>query len=280
MAGLLKELGIAHPGETVAGRLADVIDKWAEVADSLKDVKFEFTDPAEAIAKLGERAKLVSDGIDAIRNAPVQIWTDLGLPLVATELPARLGDYLLYEFITRSHPKIGGIFLILAVLRREPRPGGNGFIAANIRVFHFAQLVAVIKDPKGSFKKVLFWGEDRFNARPIVDGFALLGGLIVGSGNIGPEGATYALTDEAKFVSVAAGVEASARRTLAITGVPDPVSFVGLHRHGAGVFVPSPIQASGGVGSLKIDLPSGVILALTPDGSPSADPRVTVFEEI
>jgi hypothetical protein len=274
---LLGELGIADAQNAVSSRLATVANSWGDIGDLLQNTQFNFLNPAQAIAELGQKGKAITDNINKIVNVPAAVLADLGAigAAITNVLPKRLLDYILYEFVTKSHPKIGGIFLLLAIIRREPHPGGPGLIPANIRIFDFAQLIAVITDPKSAFKKALQWGTDAFNARPLVDGMVLLGDLIQPGDQAGLEDDTYPLTEEDDFVSVTPGVAPSARRKL--TTPAGVVSFVGLHRHGIGVFVPNPVTLSGGVGSLNVGLPSGVILALTPDGSPEADPRVTVF---
>jgi hypothetical protein len=274
---LLVELGIDDPQKKVSSRLQAIAGQWASIGNLLENTQLNFTDPAQALAELSKRADAIQKGIEDILNAPSTVLGDLG-PIGAAIIkvfPKRLLDFILYEFITSSHKKIGGIFLLLGVLRREPDPGGEGLIPANIRVFDFAQLVAVITDPKRAFKKALSWAKDEFNARPVVDGMVMLADLIPPGNRAGPEDDVFPLADEGNFVDVTGLTTPSARRTLTVPG--GAVSFVGLHRHGIGLFVPNPVSLSGGVGSLNIALPLGVILALTPRSATDDDPRVAVF---
>jgi len=274
---LLKELGIDDAEEKVSQRLGTIAGQWASLGKLLENTQLNFANPAEAIAELGKRADSIKDLLDKILNAPAAVLGDLGAigTAIIKVFPKRLLDFILYEFIISTHQKIGGVFLLLGVLRKEPHPGSPGLIPANIRVFDFAQLVAAVTDPKKAFKKVLRWGTDDFNARPVVDGMVLLTDLIQPGNQAGPDDDTFPLAAEGAFVNVAGLATASARHTLSTpAGV---VSFVGLHRHGVGLLVPNPVSLSGGVGSMTIDLPSNVILALTPKSPADDDPRVAVF---
>jgi hypothetical protein len=274
---LLKELGIDDAQDRVSQRLKTVADQWANLGKLLENTQLNFADPAQALAELGKRADSIKDLIDKMLNAPAAVLGDLGAigNAIIAVFPNRLLDFILYEFITQSHPKIGGAFLLLGVIRRDPDPGGPGLTPANLRVFDFAQLVAAITDPKRAFKKVLRWGTDEFNARPVVDGMVLLADLIQPGKQAGPDDDTFPRAEEGAFVSVAGLANSSARRTLSTpAGV---VAFVGLHRNGVGVLVPNPVSVSGGVGSMSVDLPAAILLALTPKSAADDDPRVAVF---
>ena len=276
---LLKELGIVDPPAALDMRLDQLATRWKQIAQQLQSLQFDFTRPEEAINGLVDRAKLVQGGFKDLVNAPGALWNDLGVANVATVFPERLVGYILYEFVIATHPKIAGVFLILGVIRREWHDAAPGLVRAQVRVFDFEQFIGAVTHPKESFKKALLWGQDGFNARPIVDGFALLGDLVQAGEQIGPKDDTFPLADENDFVNVAGGVAPSARRTLTVNTPlgPQLLSFVGLHRHGVGVLVQNPIQATGGVGSMTLDIPRDAIFALTPDGSPDADPKVAVF---
>src|SRR5207245_2460109 len=76
---------------------------------------------SSALSELGTKAKSVRDSINDIIKTPENIWNGLGASgaAIKAEFPTRLVGYIIYEFITKSHPKIGGVFLLFGVLRRE-----------------------------------------------------------------------------------------------------------------------------------------------------------------
>jgi hypothetical protein len=270
---LLQQLGIADPGAAVMANLENAVTNWGDLGKQLSNLNLDFVDPVKTIQDITNKAEAVRQAIDTILKTPEAIWNTLGASGAAIKavFPRRLLDYIVYEALTKSHPKIGGAFLLFAVLRREPTPAaGPAFVAANIRVFDLAQLVKVVTHPREAILDALKWGTDQFNARPIVDGLALLGE--VAGGTPGPDEDTFDLATERIFVTdLAAGLEKSARHTLAGPGAT--VEFVGLHHAGVGVLVPSPLNLSGGVGSLQIPaLPPGIILALSPGPDRLKDP--------
>ena len=50
--------------------LGAVAAKWAQIAKDLQNLQFNFLNPAQGIAGLAAKAKTITDGIDAIKNAP------------------------------------------------------------------------------------------------------------------------------------------------------------------------------------------------------------------
>jgi hypothetical protein len=271
---LLAQLGIADPGAAVMAQLASAVQNWGTLGKQLSNLDLDFVDPVKTIEAITAKAKLVKDAIDAILHTPEAIWNTLGAAGAAIKnvFPRRLLDYIVYRSLTESHPKIGGAFLLFAVLRREPTPPpGPAFVFANIRVFDLDQLVKVVTHPRQAVLEALKWGTDQFNAQPVVDGMALLGKLV--GGNPGPDEDTFDLAEERKFVpALAAGVAESARHTLA--GPGGSIEFVGLHRAGVGMLLRNPVTFSGGVGSLRPSLPPGAILALAPGADRLNDPPV------
>ena len=275
LADLLKQLGIADPGVAVMANLTTVVEKWGTLGKQLSDLNLDFVDPVKTIADLTSKAGLVKNAVDAILRTPEAIWNTLGASGSAIKdvFPRRLLDYIFYEALTKSHPKIGGVFLLFGVLRRERTTAPSAaFVPANIRVFDLEQLVKVVTHPREAILDALKWGTDQFNAQPIVDGVALLGKLA--GGTPGPEDDTFDLADEKVFVpGLAAGLEKSARRTLS-AGIT-VLEFVGLHHAGVGVLVKNPATLSGGAGSLRPPtLPPGIILALGPGPDRLKDPPV------
>ena len=191
--------------------------------------------------------------------------------------PERLLHYIIYEFITRSHEKIGGAFLLLGVLRREVKDmGGNtAFLGdAEIRVFDLAQLIRALTNPRESFLTVMRWGTNDFLARPVVDGMVLLLGSIPGTTR-GVVDDTMTLAEEESLIGRPDdNVRASARRTLTKEGIT--LSFVGLHRHGMGLKVPSPVSFGG---PMLPQLPVDGLLCVVPGAVPATDaPGVEIVE--
>jgi hypothetical protein len=277
---LLSELGINDPAGSVTNALEGVATDWKKISDSLSAVSLDFTNPAEVISGLEGKINTIKSAFSDILHKPDQALNGLGASATAikTVLPKRLLDYIIYDFITKSHEKIGGVFLLLGVLRREfMSAGGNpAFVDAEIRVFDLPQLIKMLTHPKEAFLTVMRWGKDDFKARPIVDGMALLLGLIPGI-NKGPEDAVFPFSEETKFVGPLPlpdpnFKESALRDLITPTGT---ISFVGLHRHGIGLKVPNPVNISGGLGSIEIPkLPSSEIFALTPGNIPESDPPI------
>ena len=268
---LLGELGIDDPGESVSTALATVAGNWHSIADTLSGVSLEFTDPAAVIANLSAKAQTIKDSIDAILKAPEAALAGLGASGAAIKnvLPKRLLDFILYEFIVSTHPKIGGAFLLLGVLRREfTSAAGNAALRdAEIRVFDLAQFIKALTHPRESFLTVMRWGTDDFLARPVVDGMTLLLSTLPGTVR-GPADDELPQADEAKFTGpLAAGLRPSARRTLAVQG--QTISFVGLHKRGLGLLVTNPVNFAG---NLLPKSPDAAVFAITPGAAPASDP--------
>ena len=234
---LLRELGINDPGQSVSNALATAANSWRTIADTLSGIDLNLTSPASVVALLTGKANDVRQSIQALLDAPGTALDGLGASGAAIKqvLPTRLLSYIIYEFIVSTHPKIGGAFLLLGVLRREftPAGGNTALVDAEIRVFDLGQFVKAITHPRESFLTVMRWGTDDFLARPVVDGITLLLSTLPGTAR-GPEDDVWPLALETTFTGpLAAGVRPSARRTLTVP-MPMPVgpvtlSFVGLH---------------------------------------------------
>lgn len=268
---LLAELGIADPQSSVSNAMTTVANNWKSIADTLSGISLDFTDPAAVLAGLSQKAEQIKQGVENMINAPRTALDGLGASFAAIkdEFAKRLLDYIVYEFVTKTHEKIGGAFLLLGVLRREFRTaGGNtAFIDAEIRVFDLQQLIRAITHPRESFLTVMRWGTNDFLARPVVDGMVLL--LKQAAGTPGPEDDTFPLADEATFVGPPdPGVRPSARRTLTLP--LGTIAFVGLHKHGVGLRVPNPISVGGNLIPAP-PLPAAQIFALVPGPVPATD---------
>ena len=278
---LLHELGINDPDRSVSAALATAANSWRTIADTLSGIDLNLTSPASVVALLSGKADDVRRSIQALLDAPGTALDGLGASGAAIKqvLPTRLLNYIIYEFIVSTHPKIGGTFLLLGVLRREFTPaGGNAaLVSAEIRVFDLAQFVKALTHPRESFLTVMRWGTDDFLARPLVDGITLLLGTLPGTTR-GPEDDLWPLADESNFTGpLAAGLRPSARRTLTVPMPVGPVtlSFVGLHKRGLGVLVPNPVSFKG---NILPATPAAAIFAVTPGATPVSDPpRVTVL---
>jgi hypothetical protein len=270
---LLNELGIADPGALVKAQLANAAKNWADLANELSALSL---DAASLISDIRDKANAVEKSFNGILSAADTAWDGLGAigAAIKNAFPVRLLDYILYEALTKSHPKIGGAFLLFGVLRREFTPPLNaGFVAADLRIFDLQQLIFVVTHPREAMLQALKWGTDDFNGRPVVDGMALLAGLIP-SATRGPEEDEFPLDQETIYVHRdLAGLKPSAMRTL--SGLGMTLSFVGLHRTGVGIFAQNPVNLSGGVGALNLpQLPAGQIFALTPGADRLKDPPV------
>lgn len=275
---LLADLGIADPQNSVSDNLASAAAAWHDLANSLSGVSLDFVDPAQTIAKLSAQAGAIQRDIAKIIQAPQDALAGLGASANAIRavFPERLLHYIVYEFLTSTHPKIGGAFLLLGVLRREVKSaGGNlAFIDnAGIRVFDLAQLIRAITHPRESFLTVMRWGTNDFLARPIVDGMTLLLGTIPGTTR-GPQDDEFPIVDERLFVPDMDATGPSARRTLSVPG--GTLSFVGLHKRGIGLEVPIPLQVGGQIPVPPF--PAVQIFALTPGALPATDdPRFEIL---
>lgn len=274
LGNLLNQLGIADPGALVKAQLASAAKNWADLANQLSALNLN---AATLISDIENQAAVVEKSLNGILSAADTAWDGLGAigADVKNVFPVRLLDYILYDALTKSHLKIGGAFLLFGVLRREFTPPLNaGFVAADLRIFDLKQLLFVVTHPREAVLQALKWGTDDFNGRPVVDGMALLAGLIPPA-TIGPEEDEFPLAKEAVFVGRAdlGGLKPSARRT--ISAVTLTLSFVALHSTGVGILVENPVNLSGGVGALNIpSLPPRQIFALTPGADRLKDPPV------
>jgi len=111
---LLAELGINDPAHSVSDALASAAAGWKSIADSLSAVSLDFTDPAAILQGIKDRGKQIDEGLDKILHAPDTALDGLGATGAAIKavFPTRLLDYIAYEFITKSHQKIGGALQI------------------------------------------------------------------------------------------------------------------------------------------------------------------------
>jgi hypothetical protein len=285
---LLAELGIDDPGGSVSSALESVAANWKSIADSLSAISLDFTDPAAVIAGIGKKSEDIKEAFEGILKAPETALSGLGASGAALRavFPERLLHYIVYDFITKSHEKVGGVFLLLGVLRREVKSAaGNPALIDNaeIRVFDLPQLIHALTHPREAFLRVLKWGKDDFNARPLVDGMVLLLGTLRAAFpgiSIGPDDDTFPLSEESPFVKrnlTAEGLKPSARHSISnvpsVAGGTTALSFVGLHKHGLGLQVPNPVNLTGKFGSLELPkLPPSELFAFTPGNIPETDP--------
>jgi len=290
---LLADLGIDDPlpGRAVSNAMRDAAAAWATIANQLKGLNFNFLDPVAAVRGLVTIGQTIQQQLEAMGRLPASTAAALGASAadIARVLPERLLHYIVFEFVTKSHKKIGGAFLLLGILRREFKSRGASLalIDANVRVFDIGQLVKVVTDPRKAILEVLRWGSDDFDSQTVVDGVSLLLGLLADAGlTLGPEVDAFPAALESTFVGrpeaeLSDPRQVSARRTLQ---VPSPlgqvtIALVGLHRDGLGLMLTNPVNLSGGVGSLNIPKPpSGLIFAISAGVPPdTADPRVRVL---
>jgi hypothetical protein len=282
LTNLLAQLGIADPGGPIRTNLDNAVQNWKTVADSLSGLNLNLIDPAQALKDLKDKANKVQQGIDSILNAPAAAWDGLSpfAGVVKSELPKRLLSYIVYEFLTRSHPKIGGVFLLFGVLRKEFTPALNAaFIEAEIRVFDLAQLIRVFTNPKQAMMTALHWGQDDFVDRPVVDGMVTLIDLLPNT-SAGAEGEEFDKARENTFVNRGAELNPlrpSALRSLtpSVGPVTSKLEFVGLHKRGVGVLINNPAGFS--ITGLQIPNISGAIFALVP--GPGGDPKVEILTD-
>ena len=290
---LLADLGIDDPlpGRAVSNAMRDAATAWATIGSQLKGLNFNFLDPVSAVQGLVTIGRTIQQQLKAMGRLPASTAAALGASAadIARVLPERLLHYIVFEFVTKSHRKIGGAFLLLGILRREFRPRGASLalIDANVRVFDIGQMIKVVTHPREAILEALKWGSDDFDSQTVVDGVSLLFGLLADAGVVlGPEVDAFPAAEEAGFVGRTAAElgalrQVSARRTLQ---APSPlgnvtISLVGLHREGLGLMVSNPVNLSGGVGSLNLPKPPpGAIFAVSAGVPPaSADPRVRLL---
>jgi hypothetical protein len=290
---LLADLGIDDPlpGRAVSSAMRDAATAWATIGSQLKGLNFNFLDPVSAVQGLVTIGRTIQQQLEAMGRLPASTAAALGASAadIARVLPERLLHYIVFEFVTKSHRKIGGAFLLLGILRREFRPRGASLalIDANVRVFDIGQMIKVVTHPREAILEALKWGSDDFDSQTVVDGVSLLFGLLADAGVVlGPEVDAFPAAEEAGFVGRTAAElgalrQVSARRTLQ---APSPlgnvtISLVGLHRDGLGLMVTNPVNLSGGVGSLNLPKPPpGAIFAVSAGVPPaSADPRVRLL---
>jgi hypothetical protein len=282
MGSFLEELGIADPGDAVTTKLAEVAKNWAQLGTALSGADLNLVDIGDTLDALTQKSDIVRGSILAIVNAPLEVFASLGASgaAIVDKFPRRLLDYIVYEALTKSHEKIAAVFLLFAVLRRELTPGAPPFKDAWIRIFDLAQLVEVVTHPKEAVLKVLKWGTDDFNARPAIDGIALL--AKVAGADIKEDDLTFDLVEESAYHKegpLAPGLRPSARRRIEYpTGLPADfiqIDLVGLHALGLGLLMHNPVTLNGGIGPLTPPtLPSGGILAVMPGANAVQDPPV------
>jgi len=293
LTNLLADLGIDDPlpGRAVSNAMRDAATAWATIANQMKGLSFNFLDPVAAVHGLITIGQTIQQQLEAMGRLPASTAAALGASAadIARVLPERLLHYIVFEFVTKSHKKIGGTFLLLGILRREFKPKGASLalIDANVRVFDMAQMVKVVTHPREAILEALKWGSDDFDSQTVVDGVSLLLGLLADAGVVlGPEVDVFPSALESSFVSRPAAElgslrQTSARRTLQ---APSPlgnvtISLVGLHRDGLGLMLSNPVNLTGGVGSLNIPKPPpGAIFAISAGAPPpTADPRVRLL---
>lgn len=266
---LLKQLGIADPGAAVLANLANAVQNWGNIGRQLENLNLDLINIQNAIKDLEDKAKAVRSSIDQILHTPEAIWNTMGASGAAIKavFPTRLADYIIYEALTKSHKKIGGVFLLFGVLRRQfNAAASSAFVDAEIRVFDLAQLIKVVTHPREAILEALKWGTDDFNARPVVDGIVLLADLAPNT-TAGPDEETFSKATENLYVrrgNELNPLRESARHTLTVRvgAVDQTLEFVGLHKTGTGVLVNNPLTLSGNLSIF--DIPAGAILALTP----------------
>lgn len=277
---LLATLGIANPTHVIPEGLATVAASWGTISNALSGIQFVATDPISSVREIAAQAEAIEKSIGAITKVPVAAWNGISASgqAIADVFPRRLLDYIVYESLGRSHPKIAGAFLLFGVLRKDRVTSVNpAFLPeAMIRVFDLAQLMHVLTNPREAILTAFKWGTDDFNAQPFADGMALLVGLLPGATR-GPDDSFLPTTTEALWtrVPVAPGALPSASHTVTIPtgGGTTTLTFTGLHHLGFGVGLPNPIDVKIGVDSLKIPTPPGnFVFAITPGVVPATDP--------
>jgi sulfur carrier protein ThiS len=268
---LLKQLGINDPGAAVLANLNNAVQNWGNIGRQLENLNLDVINIQDAIKDLENKANTVRSSIDQILNTPNAIWNTMGASGAAIKavFPRRLIDYIIYEALTKSHKKIGGVFLLFGVLRREFTPAASSaFINAEIRIFDLAQLLKVVTHPREAILDALKWGTDDFNARPLVDGMVLLADLVPNT-TAGPDEQQFSKTTENLYVdrgNELNSLRESARHTLTVhlsTGGDQTIEFVGLHKTGIGLLINSPFSFSGNLSIPELSQP-GAIFALTP----------------
>ncbi|GAC1313112.1 MAG: hypothetical protein NVS2B3_15900 [Vulcanimicrobiaceae bacterium] len=279
-AELLVKLGIANPTGIVPQALREFAANWGRLADTLSGVQFSATNPVAIVAEITSKAKTIEQSITAITQVPVAAWNAFSASgqAIADVFPRRLFDYIVYEAITTSHPKIGGVFLLFGVLRKDRVASANpAFIdGAMIRIFDVGQLIEVLTDPRRAVLKAFKWGTDDFNAQPFADGLALLVGLLPGVTR-GPSDDVLPAADEQRLtgIAVAPGAPPSVRHTVMVPAGAGTttLTFTGLHHLGFGLALDNPIALSGGAGTLSVPKPPAAFaVALTPGATPATDP--------
>lgn len=288
---LLADLGIDDPlpGRAVSNAMGDAATSWATIANQLKGLSFNFLDPVAAVQGLITIGRTIEQQLEAMARLPASTVAALGASAsdIAGVLPERLLHYIVFEFVTKSHKKIGGAFLLLGILRREFKPKGasRALIDANVRVFDVRQMIKVITHPREAILEALKWGSDDFDSQTVVDGVSLLLGLLADAGVVlGPEVDTFPAELESTFVGRSTielgGLrQLSARRTVRAPPGNVKISLVGLHRDGLGLMLDNPVNVNGGVGSLNLPKPPpGAIFAISSGvPPPTGDPRVRVL---
>lgn len=273
---LLAELGFADPQDVVLNRLFQAATSLGQMTDALKALNVGTN--TESIAQLQARARLVRNAIESILKKPGDALADLDASYAAlkAQFPRRLLDFALYEFLMASHPKIAGVFCLLGILRRVRVPTGGStalLVDTEVRICELERFIEALTQPRKTFVTVLGWGEDRFEARALVDGLAGLLGTIPGTA-VGPEDAVFPLAAEARFFDITPGLTVmSAMRELTVPGpLGNKVAFVGLHKYGLGLYVPTP--ASFDIGAMGMNVPklrNAYIVQIDPGATPSTD---------
>lgn len=273
---LLADLGFANPQDFLSNKLAQAAASMGQMTDALKQL--DIGTNAESLAQLQARARLIRDAIDSILRQPAEALAglDASFDALKAQFPRRLLDFIVYEFLMASHPKIAGVLCLLGILRREriPTEGSPSLLEnARVRIFDLTRFIEALTQPRKTFVTVLGWGEDRFEARALVDGLARLLGTIPGTA-VGPEDAVFTLAQEARFFDLTPGLATdSAMRELTVPGpLGSKVAFVGLHKQGLGLYVPNPASFDVGANGMNLPtLPNAYIVQVDPGASPATD---------
>lgn len=266
---LLAELGLRDPQALGTDALDAISTSIRQITDELSAIQLNFANPAALVAGVGQKAAAIRAAIDRLLRVPGDAIGGAAAigEAAAAELHQRLLAYAVYEFITRTHVRLGGAFLLLGILRKQRQPAQPPvFIEAMVRVFEPQRLVDALVRPRETFQTVMRWGHDDFVDRPLVDGLAQLLGLGP-LAHAGPEDDVWPLAEEAAALPplVPPPPHPAARRRLSVPVQGTTVELVGLHRRGLGLMVPAPFNFNG-------QPLLGLFYALSPGADPSAPP--------
>ncbi len=122
-----------------------------------------------------EKVKQVLDDVSGVYNAITQIQqapAGVNAADYLAEIPERLFEYLLIEYLRARTPRLCAVLLVLDVLRVEPGDTTGGRPEYAVQRLRLKQLSKILEDPAGLPEWIYGWGTQDFDFLRLLDNTA------------------------------------------------------------------------------------------------------------